>query len=141
MHEWALAEAVVQTALQHAKQNKLQRLTRVKVVIGELQQIELDCFRFNLENVLQEYGKDIAPDIFEFAMEPATLGCNNCRHQWQLSQHFSALDHAEKEYIHFVPEVVHSHLQCPQCQSVDFTIVKGRGVYIDFIEGENHGPA
>ena len=38
--------------------------------------------------------------------------------------------------IHFVPELAHAYLRCPDCSSADFEVLGGRGVSIDAIEGE-----
>ena len=40
MHEWALAEGVIQTASGVAEEQGLEKITEIVVRIGELQQIE-----------------------------------------------------------------------------------------------------
>ena len=56
MHEWALAESVIVTAVDEIKNNKLKNISRIQVKVGELQQIDLGIFRFALENILKSYA-------------------------------------------------------------------------------------
>ncbi|MBL7075500.1 hydrogenase maturation nickel metallochaperone HypA, partial [candidate division KSB1 bacterium] len=46
MHEWALAEAVISTALEVSKKEKLKKITKIKLMMGELQQIDREIFEF-----------------------------------------------------------------------------------------------
>jgi hydrogenase nickel incorporation protein HypA/HybF len=47
-----------------------------------------------------------------------------------------SLDEDETEAIHFMPEIAHIYIRCPQCKSPDFDIIQGRGVQVGVIEGE-----
>ncbi len=58
MHEWALAEAVVKTAGEIAKQEGLKQVTEVTVKIGELQDVEREIFRFALAQLKPSGFKD-----------------------------------------------------------------------------------
>jgi len=49
VHEFALAQAVIDAALQAAGAARISRITRISVRIGELQEIESDCFEFALK--------------------------------------------------------------------------------------------
>ena len=42
----------------------------------------------------------------------------------------------ESESIHFVPELAHAFLRCPDCDGADFEVVAGRGVVLQELEGE-----
>ena len=42
MHEWALAESILTTAIEAAEKEKLKIVTEIRISIGELQQIEKD---------------------------------------------------------------------------------------------------
>ena len=52
MHEWALAESVIHTVEQETEKNHLKKITKVIVNVGELQQIDMEIFRFALDTVL-----------------------------------------------------------------------------------------
>jgi len=137
MHEWALAEAVVSAALKVAKKERLRKITQVKIVIGELQQIDVEIFRFALTEVMTPQKEMLEKAEISIQEEKALLKCKNCGHQWLLRDGRSELGEEATEAIHFVPEVAHVHLRCPQCHSADFEIAGGRGVYIESISGES----
>jgi hydrogenase nickel incorporation protein HypA/HybF len=40
-----------------------------------------------------------------------------------------------QENIHFIPEVAHVYVKCPRCESPDFEVLKGRGVWINKVMG------
>lgn len=44
MHEWALGESVIATAINAAKKEKIKKITEINIEIGELQQIKKDVF-------------------------------------------------------------------------------------------------
>jgi len=136
MHEWALADAVITTAKKVAQEEKLKKVTEIVVKIGELQTISREIF----DTALQEVLKD-APELFgdvtcKLEIEPAGFKCMNCSYEWLFGDIKKELDDDETESIHFIPETAHFFLKCPQCKSPDFKIVKGRGIWVDSIEGE-----
>ncbi|OPX88274.1 MAG: hydrogenase nickel incorporation protein [Pelotomaculum sp. PtaB.Bin104] len=136
MHEWALAESVIDTIIEEAKKEKLKEITAVKIMIGELQQIDLDIFKFALENIMQSSVLQMDFDRVEINIDPSFLKCKVCGNEWTYSEATGKLPESESEAIHFIPEMVHIYLRCPVCGSPDFEIVKGRGVWIEYIEGE-----
>ena len=52
MHEFALAEAVITTALREAKREGIEKIHRIEVRIGELQRIKTDTFEFALREIM-----------------------------------------------------------------------------------------
>ena len=135
MHEFALAEAVSVTAVAAAQKEGLQRITRITVSIGELQQIERELFADLLSKVMPETHAQLADVAVELRTEPAVLKCRACEHEYGMAQGCADLGEAESEAIHFIPELAHSYLSCPVCSSPDFQIVRGRGVWLDTVEG------
>ena len=136
MHEWALADAVRTTAKKVAKEENLIKVTEIVVKIGELQTISREIFNTALQQVLKD-----APELFEnveckLEIEPAGFKCMNCGHEWLFCDVKKKLDDDETESIHFIPETAHVFLKCPACKSPDFEIAKGRGIWVDSIEGE-----
>ena len=134
MHEFALAEAVVRTALQTADAEGMTAVRRVAVQVGELQSIKKDVFEF----ALKQTGSD-DPRLAETAMEveiiPASFECRACGHRFTLAE-TAERDATAKEAIHFVPELAHAFMKCPACESPDFEVADGRGVAIAEIEGD-----
>ncbi len=137
MHEWALAEGVISTALKAAEEEGLREITRIKIKMGELQQIDREIFELALKEVSQSRGLEAERAKIELETEEAVLKCRVCGYEWLFSKAIEGLSEEERESIHFVPEIAHVYVACPRCESSDFEIVKGRGVWIDFIEGEH----
>jgi hydrogenase nickel incorporation protein HypA/HybF len=130
MHEWALAEAILASALQIAEKEKLKEVKEVTVRIGELQQIEPSILRFALRELKSEIFRNAK---FHILRAKTTLKCRVCGTSWQFD--LKKLDKATAEAIHFVPEVAHTYIACPKCGSPDFEIAKGRGVWLENIKG------
>jgi hydrogenase nickel incorporation protein HypA/HybF len=130
MHEWALAEAVIAAASETAQKQGIKKVTEVRIRIGEMQQIERDIFCFALE---QLRPAELAETKFKVEKERAELRCRACGYEWLFSR--KKLDRASAEAVHFVPEVAHAYVKCPRCDSPDFEIVKGRGVWLKTLRG------
>ena len=135
MHEWSLAEAVISSALKVAKKEKLTEITQIKIKMGELQQIDIEVFRFALKEIIQPQSPILRKAKIELETEKAILKCRVCGHKWAFADAMKKLSGEESESIHFVPEVAHVYIRCPKCESPDFEVVKGRGVWIGSIEG------
>ncbi len=136
MHEWALAEGVISTALKVAEKEGLGEITKIKIKLGELQQIEIETFKFALKEIIRPQSIIIRKTNIEIETEKAILKCRVCGQEWAFGDAMKKLSEEESESIHFVPEIAHVYVRCPRCKSPDFEVVKGRGVWIDFIEGE-----
>jgi len=48
MYEWTLAESVIASVIEIAEKEGLNEVTEVKVLVGELHQIEVDILEFAL---------------------------------------------------------------------------------------------
>lgn len=132
MHEWALAESVIKTAVEHAGVKKLKTLTEVGVVFGELQAIDREIFVFALDGLRAQFPA-AAKCKFKVVTEPAAFRCKACSHTFPLKGLHKTKD--EAEFIHFIPEMAHTFLKCPKCKSPDFEIAAGRGVGLSHIKG------
>ena len=130
MHEWALAEGVIQTAERIAGEQDLVKIIEITVQIGELQQVEHEVLRFALEQLRTPMMKDTT---FTFEAIPGKLKCRICGEEWTYDP--SNIGEDESEAIHFVPEVAHVYISCPKCDSPDFQVVEGRGVILASIRG------
>jgi len=130
MHEWALAEAILASAKGIAEKEKLTEVTEVTIRIGELQQVEPGILRFALSQMKTELFSNAK---FRVLKAKTTLKCRVCETTWQFN--LKKLDKATSEAIHFVPEVAHTYIKCPNCGSPDFEIGSGRGVWLENIKG------
>jgi len=130
MHEWALAEGVIQTAERIAGEQGVAEIIEITVQIGELQQVEHPVLRFALEQLRTPEMKNT---IFTFESIPGKLKCRICDEEWIYDP--ANIGEDESEAIHFVPEVAHVYISCPKCDSPDFQVVEGRGVILASIRG------
>lgn len=133
MHEWALAEAVLETIGNELQGRKNSRVSRVVLRFGELQSVDREIFLHGLKILAKD--APFGPEIFEFETDRAVFHCRRCDAEWTLDD-AGELDEEEKEAIHFLPEASHVYLRCPSCRSPDFRIEGGRGVGIGSIEIE-----
>ncbi|MDZ7270867.1 MAG: hydrogenase nickel incorporation protein HypA [candidate division KSB1 bacterium] len=136
MHEWALAEGVVATAIKVAQREGLREITEIRVKIGELQQTDMEIFEFALKEIVRPQTALLKRAKFVFEHEPAMLKCRVCAAEWPFKQSLQELDEGESESIHFLPETAHVYVRCPSCHSPDFEVTKGRGVWLESITGE-----
>jgi hydrogenase nickel incorporation protein HypA/HybF len=135
MHEYALADAVLKAALRSAQEERLARVTRIRVEVGELQQIDRDVFAFALGEVRPPGDVRFATTVVEVVLAPARFACRACGRSFTLAE-AGDRDGNAAEAIHFVPEAAHAFLRCPACSSPDFEVTAGRGVSIAALEGE-----
>ncbi|MFH1211810.1 MAG: hydrogenase nickel incorporation protein HypA [Candidatus Woesearchaeota archaeon] len=118
MHEWALAESVIAN-LEKSREKEL------KVVLGELQNVDVPIFR----HAIEELAKQKTKKKLHVEVEKAEFKCKNCSALWTLAD--TKISAEEKESIHFIPEMAHAFIKCPNCRSSDFRITKGRGIKIE----------
>jgi hydrogenase nickel incorporation protein HypA/HybF len=136
MHEWALAESILTTAVNAADKEKIKRIMEIVIGLGELQQVEQDIFEFALGELIKDQGEKLKDVKIKIKSEKSNFVCNNCQNHWSFDDLKNAINEDESEAIHFIPEVALVHSRCPKCGSPDFEITKGRGVSILSIKGE-----
>ncbi|MEO0292756.1 MAG: hydrogenase nickel incorporation protein HypA [candidate division WOR-3 bacterium] len=132
MHEWALAEAIVNTVLRYKEENRLLKVNKVLVKLGSLQEIEKEVLISALEEFLKMKKLKVQFIIEE---EEASFKCRICGEKWNFRG--SPLNESERERVHFIPELIKIYCKCPSCGSSDFEVLKGRGVWIEWIKGES----
>jgi hydrogenase nickel incorporation protein HypA/HybF len=127
MHEWALADAVIEATSSALAGRKPSCLRAVTVTVGELQAIDHEIFSFALSTLLEE--RPFRTAVFHLETEPARFLCGACEKEWSLSETRDLSDQT-REAIHFLPEAAHAFIRCPFCSSPDYRVQKGRGVSI-----------
>lgn len=130
MHEWALAEAVIESVKENIGERKIEEVRKVIVLFGELQNVDPEIFKSGIEMLLE--NSPLKKEVFVMEIEKAEFFCNVCSDLWTLDA-FPNLSEDELEAIHFMPESSHVYICCPKCGSPDFRISKGRGVSIKSI--------
>jgi len=136
MHEWALAEGVVVSALDEMKKNGGTRLKKIRMRVGELQRLEMDAFSKGLEAAFYSHRPATDSVEVETVTEAAALRCRACGKEWLFRDSLETLSEERAEFVHFVPEAARAFLRCPACGSPDFEAVRGRGVWLDSLEAE-----
>jgi len=135
MHEWALAEAVVAAATETARQQKLAVVDEIVLNIGELQAIDNELFTSLVRDRLVNAAAELRNAKVRAVRGEAAFACQACRKEF--SERDAKVGEEEREAIHFVPEMAHVYMRCPACGSPDFSIVRGRGVFIQEITGRS----
>ena len=136
MHEWALAESVLETVKIELENHPGSNLVAVRILFGELQDIDEEIFRGGIETLLEDYP--YSADLFHIETEEARFRCKRCTAEWTLAD-CANLSDDDKESIHFLPEASHVYIRCISCGSPDFEVIQGRGVSIKAIEIEEQG--
>jgi len=131
MHEWALADAVIESTSAALGGRDPSCLRTVRVLVGELQAIDREIFDFALRTLLAE--RPFREAVYEVETEPAAFHCEKCAGEWVLSE-TASLTAETREAIHFLPEAAHAFVRCPRCGSPDYRVVRGRGVSIASID-------
>ena len=134
MHEFALADAVVKAALQAAADGGIDRLHRVVIRVGELQQIRRELFEHSLTEVIPASDDRLSGVEFDVTIEPVRFRCRTCGHEYGRAD-VDLADPGDAEAVHFIPELAYAYTRCPACGGPDFEILQGRGVVLASIEG------
>ena len=131
MHEWSLAYAVIGTTLDYCRKKRAKK-ARVSILVGELQQIEMEIFKFALDEIISAHSECVIS--YSVRVEKAAFKCRACGKEWSFNKKDEKLSKESAEFVHFVPDVIHAFTRCPACGSPDFEITKGRGVSIESIK-------
>ncbi|WP_428897388.1 hydrogenase nickel incorporation protein HypA/HybF [Parelusimicrobium proximum] len=132
MHEWALSDSVAHAAAAIKKEQNFNKIDKIVVVLGSLQNIAPKVFKEIFDEVKKQHeGIEDTEMALEF--EDAELKCNVCGTEFPLKR--DELSDNTLESIHFVPETARLYIKCPKCASADFAVIKGRGLYIKEVEG------
>ncbi len=103
MHELAIAESIVEGVTRHAQECRAQRVTSVRVQIGEACGIVSDSLAFSFEMIAN--------------MEPLLSGAKLVIER---VPHRARCRHCNKEF-----NVIHFIAQCPTCETWDTDIISG----------------
>jgi hydrogenase nickel insertion protein HypA len=137
MHELALADSVLKAALTAADEAGMDRIDRIVVKVGELQQIKRELFEFSLTTVLPAKDARLSGAQFDVSEEPVRFECRSCGTGYGRDEAGIDGDGDQGEAVHFIPELSHAFARCPSCGSPDFDIRAGRGIMLERIEGSS----
>ena len=111
MHESGLTEDLFTHTMQHAQEANAKRVTRVRVVIGELSDATPDSIRFYFDSMA---AGTIAEDaLLEFGVAPGQAHCTACGNDVAIHELFAT---------------------CPRCGAFALEVTSGSSVYLDSLE-------
>ncbi len=114
MHELSIMQSVFDKVQESARCNGINKISKLKLVIGRLTMIMPDSLQFCFEALnQQDLFKGATLEIEEI---PAVIGCKECTRE-----------SVQKDIYHFV---------CPVCGSNQVEILKGQEMYLDYYEGD-----
>lgn len=113
MHELALTEKILKLVLTEAAKYQAQKITRIKVSVGELSGIIEDCVEFYLQ--LSAQNTIAAGAKLEFTKCKARLFCPTCQQQFEKSSR---------------------DFNCPTCGGLSRLTEIGRECFVESIEVE-----
>ena len=138
MHEWSLAEVILESLKSLVKQEKARSLIEVEISYGEMMELEPEILEFALEDLSKD--ANLGNPRFLLSEERSYFKCNSCGYRWeleeahkQLSEDLGILEEptGEKESpLHFIPDLVQVFMKCPRCGSRDFEVESGRTIKI-----------
>ena len=112
MHEMALAEGIVDIAMDYARQNDAHRIAEVHLVLGELAGVETESLSLAFDTLVQGTPAEHAALTWERV--PLTGRCHDCGRE-----------------MHIRPQ----NVLCPDCGG-GMEITGGREMRVDYIEME-----
>ncbi len=129
MHEWAVAEGVVEALLRRGREEGARRITRFRLRLGEIGGVEEEMLRLALRELSR--GTILEGAEMEVERERGRVGCRRCGTEWSPDR-----ESLEEDALHLLPDLLPLFLRCPRCGSVDLEITGGRGVRIEWLELE-----
>jgi hydrogenase nickel insertion protein HypA len=120
MHEFSLAQSVLETIMITARKQKVKRIRKVILKFGIFALVQEDQFRLCFY-LIKTDSKMTATSELEIIWIPGELECENCAFKGKI-EHFSQ-EHNELAPI----------FQCPSCQSYSTRIISGTETIIDSI--------
>ena len=113
MHEMSIVASILETVLQEAKKHRVNKVTSIKLRVGELRQIIPETLQFCYSIATQGTIAD-GSEIF-IAQEPIVAKCKRCGESFEV------------ENYSFI---------CPDCNLADAEIISGDELILETIEME-----
>jgi len=102
---------------------------------AEFSGVPSQLFAQAITEIMPKNYEELADTEIDLRIEAALFRCRSCQREFGFADAGGELAEDESEAIHFIPELAHTYMRCPDCDSPDFEVVKGRGVWIDAVEG------
>jgi len=141
MHEWSIADGIVNAITEYAKEHAIRKIKKVNLLVGELSILDTDILKEAINLLSKGTLLDGAKIVIE--TEHAKLKCLKCGYEWGFEEVWEQIKNGLKiedleggsdPPIHYLPELVYAFAACPKCGSSDFDVVSGMGVKVKSIE-------
>ena len=113
MHELAITENILKTALPKAEESGAKRILEVRLKIGELSGVVPECVQYYFDLIAKGTIAEGARIISESV--PVRIVCRDCGYEGGIDR---------------------KHNRCPVCESKSFSITGGRDFYVDSLLAE-----
>lgn len=115
MHEVALMEGIVKVLKTTAEEHQLEKIKKVKLVVGKMTMVYPDALQFAFSICLQD-SIFAEQAILEIEERPIQGTCRECQFEFEANDALAIF--------------------CPQCESFAVELLSGREFFIDYIEGD-----
>lgn len=115
MHEVSIIHSALEIILEKAKENNMNKITRITVKVGEM--------------------SGALPDALSFAFECASRGTIAENSQFVIDR---VKPTARCEICNIVFDIDHFNKLCPKCSTFSSRILTGYELYINTIEGDSN---
>lgn len=113
MHEYAVTQSLLDTALEYARKNKAKRVLSLNLVIGDLSGIIDESVQFYWDMVSEDSICSSAK--LNFGHVKAKMACGECGNEFLMGEELSP---------------------CPECGSMALNIIAGKEFRLESIEIE-----
>ncbi|MFX1517039.1 MAG: hydrogenase maturation nickel metallochaperone HypA [Promethearchaeota archaeon] len=120
MHEFSLAQSVLETIMNIAREQKVKRIRKVILKFGVFALVQEDQFRFCFD-LIKADSKLTATSELVIIWTPGELQCEDCAFRGKIEN--SSQDHSELAPI----------FKCPTCHSYSTKVISGTDTVIDSI--------
>lgn len=110
MHEFSMAQSIMDAVLETAEKNDAIEVTEIYIEVGKLAMLNPEQLRFLLDVLVEDtIAKDAKIEILEI---PVTISCPECGFEGE-----AILDDSD----HYAPMI-----KCPKCKNMRISILDGR---------------
>lgn len=111
MHEMAIAEGILDIALDYAKQNNAKKIGEIGLLIGEMSGVEPEALDFSFRMIAKETIAEGA--VLKLKQIPLMGKCNLCGKEFHIE---------------------HYNFWCPECKDGVLAILSGREMQVEYLE-------
>ena len=139
MHEFGIAQSVVDYALSEADRVGARGVRRLQLSVGEVMQVDARALAAAFRVLLD--GPRLKGCRVSVRIEKASFVCRKCAARWGMRKALEQLDETPgslrvkepdgKELpLHFLPSLYQTFVHCPNCGSADVGATGGEGIRV-----------